>query len=270
MRIYYRGSVNDGGRSRLGTRPMSQDPVVHSGRPAIHSTALSNAPSLRNCGTFRTHDIPAWKRANHAGQVGEAGNEAVVYGWSARMNTCLEGTHPCRKHGTSTAMTGLDADLLSRVKGLLKSGPLGQRQAGRSSPEVVGRALDYRTGKGTASAAMNPEVGGPIFRPPPEEPGARKRAGPGVPSDASTLHAQDPLVHPGRPAIDSTALFERPSQRIYGTFRTRGKAAEVVEQYRPSRRGWERGRCAGWLAKHEHLPGGTQPGLPVARNAPRH
>ena len=59
-----------------------------------------------------------------------------MYGWSARMNTCLEGTHPCRKHGTSTAMRGLTADLLSRVKGLLKSGPLGPMKPSPFGPSM--------------------------------------------------------------------------------------------------------------------------------------
>ena len=38
------------------------------------------------------------------------------------MITCLADTCPCRKHETRTALRDLNADLLSRVKGLVKSG----------------------------------------------------------------------------------------------------------------------------------------------------
>ena len=88
---------------------------MHPGRPAIDSTALFERTQPSNLRHFSNAWNSSLKWSSNIGQVGEAGNEADVHGWLARMNTCLEGTHPCRRHGTRPAMRGLDADLLSWV-----------------------------------------------------------------------------------------------------------------------------------------------------------
>ena len=44
---------------------------------------------------------------------------------------------------------------------------------------------------------------------------------------------------------------------------------EAVEPCRPSRQGWDRGRCVWLVGPHEHLPGGHSP-LPEARNKYRY